>query len=406
MTFEHAGAIPDGATLTADICIVGSGAAGLALVERLSPTARILVLEAGGLDPDETGDESFEIDCVGYPQNNTVESRGRRFGGSTDLWFGRIAALDPIDFETRPWVPHSGWPLSHDQLQPWLSTAASLLDVPNFDRIQIDEWEPNPTTEMVARGGEARLGVFLWADGMLMGKRRQGWIERSTNVRLVLEATATQLVPNESSTAIESLTVVGPHLNRFSVRATNFVLAAGGLENPRLLLASTTRSTAGVGNSSDNVGRYYMDHPRGEGLAGADLRELSLSGTRAVGAARREGSFTVRTDATEAHLPGVHAANREAPQSQSPRPSRVERAPRSGLRRPPPTVEPNEGSGCSVRFRTGRKPDAVCPRRSSPFAPCGSAGHPTGASNRTRRHRPDGAGARPSEPGDGRLSPD
>ena len=52
------------------------------------------------------------------------------------------------------------------------------------------------------------------------------------------------------------------------------VLAAGGLENPRLLLASTARRSAGIGNEHDLVGRFYMDHPRGEGLAEADLSGL------------------------------------------------------------------------------------------------------------------------------------
>ena len=35
------------------------------------------------------------------------------------------------------------------------------------------------------------------------------------------------------------------------------MLAAGGIENPRLLLAS-----GGIGNGHDLVGRYFMDHPR------------------------------------------------------------------------------------------------------------------------------------------------
>jgi choline dehydrogenase-like flavoprotein len=274
MTFETAGDIQDGVTLTTDVCIVGSGAAGLTLAERLGRTRRVLVLEAGGFDSDAE-DDSFSIDQLGLPQNSEVASRGRGYGGSTDLWFGRIATLDPIDFERRSWVPHSGWPFPYDELTPWLETAASILRVPNFDRINIEAWMPNATTEMVMRDGKADLGVFLWANGMMMGKVRRRWIERSANVRLLLDATATELIPNDSSAMIESLTVVGPHLQQFSVRAANYVLAAGGIENPRLMLASTRRSQGGVGNAFDMVGRYYMDHPRGEGLAGVDLRGLS-----------------------------------------------------------------------------------------------------------------------------------
>jgi choline dehydrogenase-like flavoprotein len=46
------------------------------------------------------------------------------------------------------------------------------------------------------------------------------------------------------------------------VRARSFVLAAGGLENARLLLVSRRRQTLGIGNNHDLVGRFYMDHPR------------------------------------------------------------------------------------------------------------------------------------------------
>lgn len=51
---------------------------------------------------------------------------------------------------------------------------------------------------------------------------------------------------------------------RISVEANTFVLAAGGIENPRLLLASHNEQfPTGLGNQHDNVGRYYMAHLSG-----------------------------------------------------------------------------------------------------------------------------------------------
>lgn len=275
MTFEDAARVPAGTTVHADVCIVGSGAAGLTLAQRLAGTTLdVLLLEGGGLEHDQAvEDDTFAIDLLGLPQQNTIASRGRWYGGSTSLWFGRIARLDPIDLEQRAWVPHSGWPITVGQLRPWLSTAATVLDVPHFDKLDIGAWERNPTIDMVMGEGGADLRPFLWADGMFMGDRSRALVERSRSVRLLLNATATELVPNESSSVIESVSVRGP-AGTFSVAAKHYVLATGGLENPRLLLSSTHRSAAGVGNDTDNVGRYYMDHPRGEGLASVDLRGL------------------------------------------------------------------------------------------------------------------------------------
>src|SRR5690606_33941092 len=141
------------------------------------------------------------------------------------------------DFEVRPWVRHSGWPLRRRDLEPWLERVAHILDVPHFDRIHIESWPAHPTIRTFIDEGQARLGVFLWADGMFMGKQHRAALAASRNVRVLLDATATELVPSEDGQGIESLVVRGPSGAAFTVRARVYVLAAGGLENPRLLLA-------------------------------------------------------------------------------------------------------------------------------------------------------------------------
>lgn len=279
MRFESAERVPPATVLTTDVCVLGSGAAGITLAKELDGSGLdVLLLEAGGMEQQPaTEQECFSIESLGVPQRNPIPTRGRWFGGSTNLWFGRIAYPDPIDFEERPWVPYSGWPLRRRDLEPWLKRAARILDVPHFDRIHIESWPANPTLRTFLDEGQARLGVFLWADGLFMGKRHRAALAASPNVRVLLQATATELVPREDGRSIGSLAVSGPGGNAFEVRASAYVVAAGGLENPRLLLASTSRSPAGIGNDRDLVGRFYMDHPRGEGLASVDLRGLPPS---------------------------------------------------------------------------------------------------------------------------------
>ena len=277
MKFERGREVPGGSVLTTDVCVIGSGAAGITVARELDGSSlQVLVLEAGGLEHDPVAEaDTYAIDQLGIPYLSTIPNRGRWFGGSTSLWFGRIAMLDPIDLEARAWVRDSGWPLTIEQLHPWVPRAAAILDVPHIEKLKIQNWPQNPTIDTFAGTGGAGLGVFLWADGMFMGERQRARLEASPNVRVLLDATATQFVPNEGSSAIDTLEVCGAPGTRFSVRASTYVLAAGGLENPRLLLASTARSPEGVGNGEDLVGRYYLDHPRGEGLATVDLRNLA-----------------------------------------------------------------------------------------------------------------------------------
>lgn len=275
MTILRAQDIAPDDTLEADICVVGSGAAGLTLARRLDGTGcRVILLEAGGFVHDEAAEaDSFGIEHAGMPYRNPIASRGRWFGGSTNLWFGRIAKPQAIDFTHRPWVAHSGWPLTIESLGPWIDVAAEILAVPHHDKLAIENWSPNPTIQTFAGDGRTDLGVFLWSTDMYMARHARPAIERSSDVMLVTDATVNELVAD--ATTVTAVLVVGPGGRRFRVNAAQFVLAAGGLENPRLLLASTGGQPTGIGNQHDNVGRYYLDHPRGEGLARVDLRELS-----------------------------------------------------------------------------------------------------------------------------------
>ena len=57
-------------------------------------------------------------------------ARLRFFGGTTAIWGGRCAHLDPVDFDRRDWVPHSGWPFGADELDRWYAEARAMLGLP------------------------------------------------------------------------------------------------------------------------------------------------------------------------------------------------------------------------------------------------------------------------------------
>ena len=104
--------------------------------------------------------------------------------------------------------------------------------------------------------------ISLWAKApMRFAAAHRQRLERSRHVRLVLHANVTGI---HLATAVGRSNRLGPRPSPagVSVRARVFVLAAGGLENARLLLVSRDRHACGLGNRFDLVGRYFMDHPR------------------------------------------------------------------------------------------------------------------------------------------------
>ena len=64
---------------------------------------------------------------------------------------------------------------------------------------------------------------------------------------------------------------------QFGFRARYYVIAAGGIENARLLLNSTRVQTEGLGNGNDLVGRFFSDHVEVEaGIIGVADRGANL----------------------------------------------------------------------------------------------------------------------------------
>src|SRR6202008_3609088 len=130
--------------VTADVAIVGSGAAGQAAARRLlARGCRVVLIESGGLDNDEATADFNRGEISGQEYHPLEHSRLRFFGGTTAIWGGRVAELDPVDLERRSWVPHSGWPISWSDLAAYYPRARQVFDLP----------ESGVTQEELARGG-------------------------------------------------------------------------------------------------------------------------------------------------------------------------------------------------------------------------------------------------------------
>jgi choline dehydrogenase-like flavoprotein len=183
----------------------------------------------------------------------------------------------------RPWVGDRGWPISPDVLPPYYRKAGSLLELGD-----VDGTVPPRFAGHVSVAQDGPLEPFVWRSrlgGPLRFRERMwGEMEASANVHVVMHANVTGITTNDTATQVESLELATLDGRTGRARARVFVLACGGLETPRLLLNANQVQPAGLGNSRDLVGRYFMEHPNGVigtlFLANDEAEEsLSLLGT-------------------------------------------------------------------------------------------------------------------------------
>jgi choline dehydrogenase-like flavoprotein len=86
-------------------------------------------------------------------------------------------------------------------------------------------------------------------------------LRAAPNLRVLYHANLTHLQADPDARRIEHAEIRSLHGQRARIMARQFVLACGGIENPRLLLASNDVEPTGIGNRHDQVGRRFMEHP-------------------------------------------------------------------------------------------------------------------------------------------------
>jgi len=277
MQVESLAALGDRDTLVTDLLIIGGGPTGLTIAQQFEGSGiRVLILESG-----------LEMETPDHAALNAVESIGelgaveqaakrkvfhavnsktwshdvqqfgvrcRALGGSTHAWAGKSAPFDPIDFRQRAWIEHSGWPIDRAALDPFIERAIDVLNLSPRD--------PDPKFESAglrsffwqfARSRTDRLDIMRFGADVLARK--------PAGLRILLDATVTRIALDAAGTCFSHVEVASVSGKTARVDAKFCVLAASGIENPRLLLASSDVHANGIGNAHDVVGRYLMDHP-------------------------------------------------------------------------------------------------------------------------------------------------
>src|SRR5271165_20370 len=252
-----------------DLCVVGSGPAGLTIAREFAGTdIEVLVLEGGGVEKEPATQSLYDVENAGPCRRPDEEKRRVRIlGGTSRVWTGRCAPFDPMDFEERSWVAYSGWPFTRADMDPYLERAGAYLGLgPHcYDETL---WRlfrvPPPSPSLDERFLQPTFWQFSRSPnvpGSSVDFGRDLLIHRDININILVHSNITHITTTQDGSRVESVEVSTLENRRSRVRARAVVLACGGIENARLLLASNRIMPRGVGNEHDVVGRFLMDHP-------------------------------------------------------------------------------------------------------------------------------------------------
>lgn len=247
--------ISDGAILKSDVCIIGTGPAGITVARSLERQGlQVIMIEAGDVEVAPATQKAYDGDVVDPAHPPAQMYRQRRLGGSSGIWGGRCMPLDELDFRKRDHVPLSGWPFARATLEPYYHQAQEALEVGASEYDAGSALGGRPLINGFADAHVTTDNLERYSPPTRFWQRYRTALTRSSKVTVVSGATCLRLDAGDDRRAVNSAACVGADGRRFSVCAQLFVAAVGGLETIRLLGASE------LGTRSDWLGRTYMCH--------------------------------------------------------------------------------------------------------------------------------------------------
>jgi len=246
----------------ADICVIGAGPIGILTAIALNDAGfKVLLLESGFVQHDPAAQALSEAENLRPENHHPPETAvARRLGGTSNLWGGRCLPFDAIDYEARPWLDCHAWPVSAEELAPWIGPACVALgaassvdgavyDAPlagvgspdsTFGYTSLERWSNVPRTQVLHRSSlEMRPGLLVALGATVLGFKY-------------------------ADDRIVALDVHVEARGRDSLPVKQVILSAGGNESTRLLLAEQSIRPDLFGGRGGPLGRYYMGHVVGQ----------------------------------------------------------------------------------------------------------------------------------------------
>ncbi len=249
-----------GLPISCDLCIVGSGAAGITMAREFIGTSySVVVLEGGGRSFEAASQDPYRSEVVGL-EHSVHEGRVRVVGGTTTLWAGQILPLLDVDFRKRDWVPYSGWPFNRSTLEPFYRRAEDVAEVPHVTN-DLETWPKLNAPPPAYNAAKLVPYYSQFTHEPNFANKYGRELEAARNITLLTHANAVGVEVNEHARAAGGVLAQSFEGKSLRVIARFVVVCCGGIESARLLLLSDSVEPNGVGNGYDVVGRFFQEHP-------------------------------------------------------------------------------------------------------------------------------------------------
>lgn len=292
--------IANGSEVTAQVCVVGTGPAGVTAAWYLQQAGIDVVLLEGSRDLEAQclnenqwlyrGKSSGQLgtnepEFLSLPERYGVDSppseRERAFGGTSVHWGGQSRPLNPVAFKARANFP--AWPIDREDLDPYYAEYCKLMSLygdyygPGGEaghNFTAEFWAGELGQEVASlEGFEVSMYQFPMEALIRFATRKFGRAMDGSGgtsigdsqARVIRNASLLEIVHEGGSVSELKVASINSNLQdpqretTFAVKADAFVLACGAVANARQLLLSK------LGNSSDQVGRYFMGQPWSKG---------------------------------------------------------------------------------------------------------------------------------------------